>query len=246
MFFIHPGGGGAASYSELASLLSKDQPFYCIESYNLYSGKSPIVSIEKLAAKYLSFIDSVISDNKDLPIFLGGWSLGGLIAFEIARQATDANIKIGKIYMLDTFLNDAESTKLQNEIYNEEFIEEMLAGDEFLSSLPLEHLEKIIKISKIENKGVSEYSPKFSEVEIFLFKAESANDVPESIPRAIKNTINKLNTKNLALKKNGWEEHAKHIRVKTIKANHENIMEKSKLKQIAKAIQNDMEHTDGK
>ncbi len=43
------------------------------------------------------------------PYFLGGWSFGGMIAFELAKQLSEAGDQIALVIMFDSFINDSST-----------------------------------------------------------------------------------------------------------------------------------------
>ncbi|MCB9230918.1 MAG: amino acid adenylation domain-containing protein [Bacteroidia bacterium] len=97
LFFVHPSGGNVLCYVRLAQLLGPEQPFYGLASRE--GGLVP-ETVEEMAAAYLDEIRSV---QKDGPYQLGGWSLGGLIAWEMARQLEQSGQEVGLLVMVDTF-----------------------------------------------------------------------------------------------------------------------------------------------
>ena len=68
-------------YFELAGLLGPDQPVYGLQAVGLY--QQPHTTIEAMASHYLAALRRVQPTS---PYRLGGWSIGGLIAFEMAQQ----------------------------------------------------------------------------------------------------------------------------------------------------------------
>ena len=71
-------------YYLLAEYLSPDQPVYAIQNHEFGSHEEHAYApIEELAARYLDVIHPVIGDR---PCYLGGWSMGGILAFEMAIQ----------------------------------------------------------------------------------------------------------------------------------------------------------------
>ena len=64
--------------------MGDDQPFYAFRSPGLDDvGAPPARTVEAMAADYLEELRGVQPEG---PYYLGGWSLGGLIAMEMARQ----------------------------------------------------------------------------------------------------------------------------------------------------------------
>jgi amino acid adenylation domain-containing protein len=82
-FCVHPGGGNVICYRELSNHLGLEQPFYGIHSRGLLENQVAHTRIEDMAAYYIEDIRRVQPDG---PYLLGGWSMGGVIAFEMARQ----------------------------------------------------------------------------------------------------------------------------------------------------------------
>jgi amino acid adenylation domain-containing protein len=82
-FCVHPGGGNVLCYQGLSNLLGLEQPFYGIHARGLLENQLPHTRIEDMAAYYIENIRRVQPDG---PYLLGGWSMGGVIAFEMARQ----------------------------------------------------------------------------------------------------------------------------------------------------------------
>ncbi len=98
-FCVHPVGGNVFSYVELARHLGVEQPFYGLQSPDPLpgSGEGP-ASIEDMAACYLEAIREVHAGG---PYLLGGWSMGGVVAFEMARQLRSAGQEVALVALLD-------------------------------------------------------------------------------------------------------------------------------------------------
>src|SRR5262249_28767039 len=82
-FCVHPAGGTVFCYKELSNLLGPDQPFYGLQSRGLNGEQPPAGRIEDMAADYIAALRTVQPEG---PYQLGGWSIGGVVAFEMARQ----------------------------------------------------------------------------------------------------------------------------------------------------------------
>ncbi|WP_164021762.1 non-ribosomal peptide synthetase, partial [Pyxidicoccus trucidator] len=82
-FCVHPVGGNVLGYAELARQLGPDQPFYGLQSQGLAGQQPPLGAVEEMAALYLEALRTVQPHG---PYLLGGWSMGALVAFEMARQ----------------------------------------------------------------------------------------------------------------------------------------------------------------
>src|SRR6185295_7366109 len=96
-FCVHPVGGNVLCYLDLARHLPPDQPFYALQSPE--PGGDQPASIEEMAALYLSELRRIQPEG---PYRLGGWSMGGLIAFEMARQLESAGQELDLVVLIDT------------------------------------------------------------------------------------------------------------------------------------------------
>jgi amino acid adenylation domain-containing protein len=94
-FCIHPVGGNVLCYLDLARHLAPDQPFYAFQS----PGPEEASSIEEMAALYLKELRRIQPEG---PYRLGGWSMGGLIAFEMARQLAREGATPDLVALIDT------------------------------------------------------------------------------------------------------------------------------------------------
>ncbi|MBZ4423133.1 thioesterase domain-containing protein, partial [Myxococcus sp. RHSTA-1-4] len=83
LFLVHPVGGNVLAYAELARRLGPDQPVYALQSQGLDGRQPPLSTVEEMAALYLESIRTIQPQG---PYRLGGWSMGSLVAFEMARQ----------------------------------------------------------------------------------------------------------------------------------------------------------------
>ncbi|WP_147092920.1 non-ribosomal peptide synthetase, partial [Myxococcus virescens] len=81
-FCVHPVGGTVFCYTELARRLGPDQPFYGLQAQGVEGTLPPNESINAMAASY---VDAIRTVQPQGPYRLGGWSLGAVIAFEMAR-----------------------------------------------------------------------------------------------------------------------------------------------------------------
>jgi len=91
VFLFHPAGGTASVYRELARLLPEGPPVYGFERLD---GED---TVEAKAARYAELVRDVQPHG---PYRLGGWSFGGCLAYETARQLNGAQL----VFLIDTIL----------------------------------------------------------------------------------------------------------------------------------------------
>lgn len=83
LFLVHPLGGSVLCYRGLTERLGADQPVYALQAPGSVGGSEPLASVPELAALYVAAIRQIQPTG---PYNIGGWSFGGFIAFEMARQ----------------------------------------------------------------------------------------------------------------------------------------------------------------
>ncbi|MGB7710574.1 MAG: amino acid adenylation domain-containing protein [Microcoleus sp.] len=98
LFCIHPSGGNVLCYQDLAYQLDLDQPVYGLQSFGLNPENQPHTSIEQMASYYIQAIQTVQANG---PYFLMGWSLGGIVAFEMAQQLSHQGEQIAFLASVD-------------------------------------------------------------------------------------------------------------------------------------------------
>ncbi|MET9950594.1 amino acid adenylation domain-containing protein [Streptomyces sp. NPDC006339] len=99
MFFVHPMGGNVLCYVRFAKHLPDGQPFYALQAAGADPGTEALRSVEEIAASYVEAIRRVQPSG---PYVIGGWSFGGFVAFEMARQLRAAGEEIARLVLLDT------------------------------------------------------------------------------------------------------------------------------------------------
>ena len=99
-FFCVPGAGGNVIYLyNLARHLGEDQPFYGLQGVGFEGEAAPQREVEEMAAHYLRAVESVQPGG---PYFLGGHSLGGWVAYEMAQQLARRGQPVGLVAIVDT------------------------------------------------------------------------------------------------------------------------------------------------
>jgi amino acid adenylation domain-containing protein len=98
-FCVHAVGGNVIEYYDLARHLGTDQPFYGLQSRGL-DGRQPHTRIEDMAEHYVKEIRELQPNG---PYLIGGRSLGGIIAFEIACQLRAQGQEVALLALLDSY-----------------------------------------------------------------------------------------------------------------------------------------------
>jgi len=116
VFFVHPAGGSVFSYFALARALGTERPFYALEGTSTDRGPTAVDGstdewlglamrgsargeVEWIAANYVEAVRTVQPEG---PYLLGGWSTGGVLAFEMARQLQARGAEVALVTLLDS------------------------------------------------------------------------------------------------------------------------------------------------
>ena len=241
MFCIHPGGGNVLCYQDLVYNLSSEQPFYGLQAVGLNPQNQPHTTIEQMATHYIQELQTVQPHG---PYFLSGWSLGGLVAFEMAQQLSHQGEQIALLALLDTsppsitsqepdddaaLLLDllAEEKKFSLEQLRQFGPEEQLiylveqAKQKNLvpEDFDLAQACHLLKIYKLNAQVGQNYQPQYYSGSIVLFKASETDTDLES----------------------PWNELVEHLETYVVPGNHQNMTKLPHVKILAEKLQKSLE-----
>jgi amino acid adenylation domain-containing protein len=97
-FLVHDIGGDIFGFGPLARLIGPDQPFYGLQARGLDGIQEPFTQMEMMAAYY---VGEILKLQPEGPYLLGGYSLGGVIAFEMAQQLHAQGRRVAFLAVLD-------------------------------------------------------------------------------------------------------------------------------------------------
>jgi amino acid adenylation domain-containing protein len=97
LFYMHEDRIGGAYYCfRLADQLGPDQPFYMIEPYKFDDQHLP--TFEAMAATHVKSLQAIQPEG---PYLLGGFCIGGLLAYEMARQLQAQGQQVDLLVLID-------------------------------------------------------------------------------------------------------------------------------------------------
>ena len=99
LFCVHPAGGSVLCYGELARRLGHGRPLYGLAPIGLEEGQEADTGIDVMVDRYLAEIRDVRPHG---PYHLAGWSLGGVVALELAARLRDAGEQVALVAMIDS------------------------------------------------------------------------------------------------------------------------------------------------
>jgi thioesterase domain-containing protein len=98
LFFVHPSAGSVHWYAELAQRLGKQQPFYGLQARGLTGDEETHSTVVDMAAYYVRGIRAV---QREGPYHIGSWSMGVIIAFEVAQQLIRQDQQVALLALCD-------------------------------------------------------------------------------------------------------------------------------------------------
>ncbi|MGV9415707.1 amino acid adenylation domain-containing protein [Nocardia sp. NPDC003693] len=99
LFCVHSASGVAWSYTGLLPHLEPERPLYGVQLPHLTEDETGLDTIEQLAGRYVRELRTVQAEG---PYHLLGWSLGGLIAYEMAAQLRAEGDRVAVLALLDS------------------------------------------------------------------------------------------------------------------------------------------------
>jgi aspartate racemase len=99
-FCVHGGGGNVLLFHDLARGLGSDYPFYGLQSRGVDGSKNYLTTVEEMASHYLK---EILELQPEGPYYLGGFCMGGQIAYEIALRLRKDGQRVAILVMIDTY-----------------------------------------------------------------------------------------------------------------------------------------------
>jgi amino acid adenylation domain-containing protein len=236
VFFVHGGNIGPEAFDPLARKLPPDQPFYCFENHNICNPEAKLRGIVPLAKQYIEFMKALPCR---FPCVLGGWSFGGLVAFEMALQLEQIGEGVEHLYLLDPALvSSNEEKKLRERILDPGNYREYLARDPLFERFRrMGLLNLLMENNKEASRDILEYVPSAPyRGEATLFKALKADPVNLAASPETAEIHRRLQDITRQKKANGFEEYAPKLRVIEIPEIHDGFMRGEALETIASVM----------
>ncbi|HEY6802117.1 MAG TPA: amino acid adenylation domain-containing protein, partial [Pyrinomonadaceae bacterium] len=117
LFFVHPVGGNVFCYLNLARQLGPEYTVYGLQARGLDPNQAAQTQIDEMASYYLESLRNVQPHG---PYSLAGWSMGGMIAFEMARQLDLQGEEVSFLGLIDSTIPSA--TAMPDENYDQRLL----------------------------------------------------------------------------------------------------------------------------
>lgn len=103
IYFVHPHGGGVFGYAELANSFPDDQPVYGVQAFDFADPDGPRPdTVEEIAKLYGRAIRRMQPHG---PYYIGGWCMGGMVAYEMARRFQIDGEQVGMLAICSESFN---------------------------------------------------------------------------------------------------------------------------------------------
>ncbi|TWT37768.1 Chondramide synthase cmdD [Posidoniimonas corsicana] len=98
LFCVHPAGGAVFCYQELAAHFAGERPVFGVQAHGVDGRVPPHEDMPQMAQAY---VDAIRSLRPDGPYHVCGWSIGGNIAYEVARRLRAEGGQVGLVGLFD-------------------------------------------------------------------------------------------------------------------------------------------------
>jgi thioesterase domain-containing protein/aryl carrier-like protein len=227
--------GNVLNLRHLALRLGSDRTIYGLQARGLYGELAPHETFEEMARDYIAEIRSVSPHG---PYLLAGYSGGGITAYEIARQLTEAREVVTHVLMFDTpqptqpalDFGDRVRMKIQDlRRHKLGFVRKWLQTRvdweiEKRQKREAENLQGSIeqfnnhKIESAFRRALLCYDVKHYAGKVTVFRPKPAVFYRLSGGRCLQQN------RNILLEDNGWSDHVADLRVVEVPGDHDSMM----------------------
>ena len=229
-FCIHGANGAVVRFHALSRYLGADQPFYGLQAQGLGAGQSCHGRTEEMAAHYIKEVRKVQLKG---PYFLGGYSFGGAIAFEMAQQLSAQGHGESVVVLFDTnFPQSAFASVSASAALLEFFRAPVSKKPGYLwriLTVPLREVERRLQVARLpENskkvrkaclQAERDYRPQAYSGRVILYRSNHKPLGQLADPRA------------------GWSNcAARGLEIREVAGNHENILLEPQVRGVAESL----------
>ncbi|WP_083704450.1 non-ribosomal peptide synthetase [Serratia oryzae] len=162
LWMIHPALVGCETYINFAKRVEGEINCLGVDNYNLYHCQQQLTDLSSVAAYYLAQMES--QGLLEQPVIqLLGWSLGGLIALEIAAMLEARGVRDIQLYLLDSYYQAKVNYQDMPDLRKNMLAELGVHGEGAKRALAVEDAENAI--------GQGQTSGRLRHTEVTLFKA---------------------------------------------------------------------------
>jgi len=105
-FCVHGVGGNVLGFRDLVRHLGNDQPFYALQPEGLDGTRPCLTNVPAMAARY---VDEIRKVQPHGPYLIGGYSFGGLVAYEMAQMLEAQGEQVALLALFDAYPGKIET-----------------------------------------------------------------------------------------------------------------------------------------
>src|SRR5690606_15935268 len=106
LYIVHGAGMNVLAFRPLAGHLDPDQPVYGLQAKGLDGTTAPSETISAIAKEY---VEEIRRHNPSGPYAIAGYSAGGTIAIEMAKQLVDLGADVKFVGLIDSYPHDGSN-----------------------------------------------------------------------------------------------------------------------------------------
>jgi thioesterase domain-containing protein len=189
---------------ELSRLLGTEQPLYGLQSKGLEANQPALRSVEEMAESYIQDLRGIQPHG---PYHLAGWSFGGIVAYEMARQLSgqQENVRILALFeskvntrvmsgpITESELSQREQEHLVHVLEDSGIGPETIQGMSFEQQLiaalqheaapfqiTLSQYRRFLQVKTLNTLAATRYQASPYSGSLILFKSSQSNDPDET------------------------------------------------------------------
>jgi thioesterase domain-containing protein/acyl carrier protein len=151
-FCVSGKGGNPVAFGRLSETIGNRQPFYGLQYRGVDGNNKPHESIENIAIEFLKDVRHIQPTG---PYYLGGYSLGGLVAYEMAQQLLKNGEIIAGLLLIDAINPEFKKWPLKQRIQSH-FSNILSVGPQYIISRIKFNLQKQLPIKR--NHTIDQYN----------------------------------------------------------------------------------------
>ncbi|MCZ7672437.1 MAG: alpha/beta fold hydrolase [Chloroflexi bacterium] len=243
LILIHPGSGQVLPYLTLVDKLPAEQPIYGVQSLGLLPDTPAQIDIETMTATYLQ---ALAEAQIPQPYHLTGWSMGGVVALEMAQQLAATNTPVRSLTLIDTYAPNNQSGEPNDTQLLQWFVQDAgylmpsvkltLLPDEAETGMQLQHLWQ-----QLQETGDLPPALTLADLQqqFAVFRANYAAMQaykPQRYSQPVHMIVAKDSAKSVRSKWLGWKKYFAKKSVNVLRTTHFDLLKAPHVTRIAKEI----------
>ncbi len=220
LFLVHPVGGQVLCYRALARHLGEDQPVFGLLGRDDLEDSA---TIEEVAA---GCVEAVVAKQPSGSVLLGGWSYGGVVAYEMARHLRAAGREVEMVVLIDATPPLLAPTAGSPA----EMLAHLGLGEVSPSAADEAWLGRLYSGYRARKAALARYRPGAYDGRVLLFRAA---ELPAAARLERVPSENRWMLLDAGL---GWAAHCARVEVMTAPGNHDTVLTEPRVARLAEML----------